>query len=484
MDIISEFCRQANEKPNNIAVVENENKIEYSKFKELAFGFAETFSNIKENPKVLIFLPQSINAYASMIGTLMAGGYYCPININLPPLKIHKIAKQFNPDIIITTGKLDVFQDFRETSILLYDKNVNSKKNYEIRPSHNLSYIIFTSGSTGIPKGVMIKRKAVSKFVEEFRKITNVNENDRWGQFSSIGFDLSVVDLYTCLCSGATLYPITDNRERILPAYAIQKHKLTIWHSVPSVIDLMKRSNQITTEYLSTLRLMSFCGESLYPMQIAHLFEANKSMRILNTYGPTEATLFCTFQELNCNNYQNFCNATVSIGKAITGWKFHIEQTNGYNEIIITGENIGIGYLDNEKETKMRYKRYKINETELPAFYTGDTAYIKDNNIYFNGRVDNQVKISGNRVELGDIDSMIRDYGISQCCTVFYKNRLYAFIDSTSSYKESELITFLRERLSNFQIPQEFMRISKFPKNINEKIDRKELIKLIENEEY
>ena len=484
MDIISEFCRQVEDKPNNIAVVENDNQIKYLQLKNLAFGFAETFSNVTENPKVLIFFPQSINAYASMIGTLMAGGYYCPININLPSFKIQEIVKQFNPDIIVTSRKNDIFNNVQVTSSVLYAEEITTRRNYEIREAHKLSYIIFTSGSTGIPKGVMIKRKAVSKFVEEFKKITNVDENDRWGQFSSIGFDLSVVDLYTCLSAGATLYPIAEDRERILPAYSIQKYQLTIWHSVPSIIDLMERSKQISTDYLGSLKLMSFCGEPLYPKQVAQLFEANNSMRIFNTYGPTEATLFCTVQALNSKNYQAFCNSTVSIGQAISGWNLHLEKTNGYDEIIISGENIGVGYLNNEKETNKRYKKYQINESELPAFYTGDTAYKKGNNIYFNGRIDNQVKISGNRVELGDIDSAIRNYGISQCCTVFHNKKLFAFIDMTSTYEEHELVNFLRERLSNFQIPQEFIQISTFPRNINDKIDRNQLVKLIENEKY
>ncbi|MCT4648609.1 MAG: AMP-binding protein [Carboxylicivirga sp.] len=484
MDIISQFCLQVEDKPNNIAIVENGNQIEYLQLKRLAYGFANAFSKVSDNPKILIFLPQSINAYASMIGTLMAGGYYCPININLPSLKIQGIVKQFKPDIIVTSKNLDVFNAFQGASSILYAEEIKKKNNYDIRKPHLLSYIIFTSGSTGVPKGVMIKRKAVSKFVEEFKKITNVNENDKWGQFSSIGFDLSVVDLYTCLSAGATLYPITEGKDRILPAYTIQKYQLTIWHSVPSIIDLMERSKQISRDYLSSLKLMSFCGEPLYPKQIAKLFDANNSMKIFNTYGPTEATLFCTVQELNSKNYHQFCNSTVSIGQAISGWNLHLENTKGYDEIIISGENIGVGYLNNKEETNKRYKKYKVNKSELSAFYTGDTAYSKDDNLYFNGRIDNQVKISGNRVELGDIDSAIRNFGISQCCTVFHNNKLYAFIDKNSTYDELELVEFLRERLSNFQIPQEFIRISSFPKNINDKIDRNKLVKHIEDEQY
>jgi D-alanine--poly(phosphoribitol) ligase subunit 1 len=275
MDIISAFCEQVKVRPHKIAVVENDNEIEYLRLQKLAFGFAETFSKLGINPKVLILLPQSINAYAVMIGTLMAGGYYCPININLPLLKIQEIVKQFKPDIIVTSRSLNVLNEFQEASFILYAEEIKETNDFKLRKPHLLSYIIFTSGSTGIPKGVMIKRKAVSKFVEEFKKITKVNENDKWGQFSSIGFDLSVVDLYTCLSAGATLYPITAGKDRILPANAIKKHQLTIWHSVPSIIDLMERYEQISGEYLSSLKLMSFCGEPLYPKQVAKLFDAN-----------------------------------------------------------------------------------------------------------------------------------------------------------------------------------------------------------------
>src|SRR5690606_23511294 len=127
----------------------------------------------------------------------------------------------------------------------------------------------------------------------------SADENDIWGQFSFLSFDLSIVDIFTCLCSGSTLYSMNNlSAKKYRPSNVIEKEQITIWHSIPSAVEFMMKNEKSKNFDFSSLRLLSFCGETLYKHQVEFLFSKNLNIKIFNTYGPTEGTLFCTWQEL------------------------------------------------------------------------------------------------------------------------------------------------------------------------------------------
>ena len=161
------------------------------------------------------------------------------------------------------------------------------------------AYVIFTSGSTGAPKGVEISRAALNHYVRWIELSMAPSTDDRWSQHPSIGFDLSVLDVFGALCFGATLVPLTRSADRLLPATAIQRNELTIWNSVPSIIDLMAQADQLDKEHLSSLRLLSYCGEPLYSHQLEDIFAAVPNVNIHQTYGPSEATVSMTLLQLH-----------------------------------------------------------------------------------------------------------------------------------------------------------------------------------------
>lgn len=482
LDITERFFMQASKHSKHLAIIENNNNISYNELAILVKRFAKLASNYGQNPKVAINLPQGISAYAAILGVTFAGGTYCPINTHLPLYRKEKILKNFEPDLVIHNRHEDIpiIKDYKYFNIdLLPDSTL--KKHLQ---SNECLYVIYTSGSTGEPKGIAIKRSAVSQFISWSIEATNVSYKDKWGQFSNLGFDLSVMDIFTSLGGGSTLVSLNSLNDRLMPAKAIKSFGLTIWHSVPSVIDLMNKAGHITHEHINTLRLMSFCGEPLFSNQIKTILNAKNDLTIFNTYGPTETTVFCTQQIIHKDNYLDICNITAPIGSPIPGWGLLL--TNGEDEqngeIMIYGEHIGIGYWRNPEATKRVYKEITINNQKTRAFLTGDLAEFKNGHLYFLNRKDRQVKIRGYRVELSEIDSYIRQFGISNSATITLEGKLISCLESKETPDLEKLTYFLSERLPFYSLPSKFITINEFPRNFNDKIDLNKILDIVQKE--
>lgn len=480
VDLVGNIVKAKSNNPKSLAVVDRKSSINYEDLLGLALRYTHTVSNIEKHSRVAIVLPQSIDAYASMMGVLMAGGYYCPINISLPVYRKKQILDIFSPDLIICSEEELEGLELANTNKVITPKTLTNKTGKISEDHHELAYVIFTSGSTGIPKGVMIRRDAISHFLNWSIEEYHVTKGDIWGQFSNLGFDLSVVDIFTCLGGGGTLVPISSPKDRLMPAMAIRDFQITIWHSVPSVIDFINKAKQLTYENLKSLRLASFCGEPLMPQAIEMLFEILPKLRIFNTYGPTETTVFCTFIELSKNSYENFCDSTISIGNPIAGWNIDLigGETKMEGEIVIWGDYIGAGYWKNDAETQARYRAFIKNNQSHPAFYTGDWAEKVGENLYFRSRIDRQVKIHGHRIELGEIDYYIREFGVPNCCSVIKEDRIYSFIERTDVDKK-QLREYLAEKIPQYALPYDFIDIDLLPRNQNDKIDVKQLVAML-----
>jgi D-alanine--poly(phosphoribitol) ligase subunit 1 len=461
--------------PERIAVIDKDRKISYAEFIFTVNAISQQLLKIKPNPKVVIDLEQGFEAYALIVAILNVGGIYCPLNPTAPIERKKQIINEFLPDLtIVSSDNNSEFNPSKTTTLesLLANKNDG---NIEVTVSYDgeaIIYIIYTSGSTGVPKGVKICRKALNKFLKWAIPTYAANENDVWGQFSFLSFDLSIVDIFTCLCSGATLYAMNDlSAKKFRPSGEIEKVKITVWHSIPSAVEFMMKNWQRKTYDFSSLRLMSFCGEPLKKHQVEFLFEKKDGLTIFNTYGPTEGTLFCTWQELNASNYLNYAHFSMSIGKTIPGWNLQLNSVEGFEEkeIIIYGDYIGKGYLNNISDSK--FKTLIIDGKETESFETGDLVYELNGNLYFSCRKDRQVKIKGYRVELDEIDFRIHEFLKLTSVAIAHNNTLYSFIETSESFNESELRTYLKTILEDYKIPNGFYGIAEIPRGQNQKND-------------
>lgn len=475
------FFVQADERPEQIAVIDRSREITYSELASLVRRIAATLLNMADQPRVLITLPQSIEAYALMMGTVVSGGLYCPVNYNVPEQRKWLIAQQFKPDVI--AGELNSYTNLDLLEIKRFDFGQLSSDQLTASSYSDLAYIIFTSGSTGVPKGVKISKIAVDKFISWSREATEATTEDRWAQFSNIGFDLSVMDIFTALSSGATLVAIDSTQDRLFPARAIKRHQITIWHSVPSIVELMQKTGQLTADHLASIRLMSFCGEPLYTDYLEWLFVANPSMRVFNTYGPTEGTVFCMWLELARDTFRDICKHTAPLGKAISGWNVMLggEKESSEGEIFIYGNYIGKGYLDHPEQAETGFGSIKVEGINVPCFRTGDWAIKNNGHLYFSHRIDRQVKVHGFRVELGEVDHFARQYGFEVVHSIEHRGRIYTFVQA-SSVEQRAVRTYLANLLPHYSVPERIIPLENFPRNANDKIDVEALTKLIGDE--
>lgn len=479
-DLIEIIKYNSQNYPDRIAVIDKDRKISYSDFFNLVKVISNQLLVKTQNPKIIFDLEQSIEAYALVVATLNVGGTYCPLNPDTPIKRKLLIINEFKPDFVIVEN---ISSEILSEDEIIFDNLLVENNTQEIEVNYNeedIIYVIYTSGTTGTPKGVKICRKALNKFLEWSIPTYNAGDGDIWGQFSFLSFDLSIVDIFTCLCSGATLLAMNDaNGRKYRPSSIIENQKITIWHSIPSAVDFMIANEKAKVFDFSSLRLLSFCAEPLRKHQVEFLFDKNKDLIVFNTYGPTEGTLFCTWQELKSNNYLNFFDFTMCIGKTIPGWNIKLNSVEEFTEkeIIIYGDFIGKGYLGEVADTK--FKEIVIDGQIIGAFETGDLVNEKNGNLYFFCRKDRQVKIKGFRVELDEIDLKIHQFLNQNSITIQKKDSLYSFIESNEIINDDGLREHLKKELEPYKIPNNFYSIKEFPRSQNQKIDNNALLQLI-----
>ena len=495
--------------PNHISIVDYDKEITYKMFFILSYSISQLIklNTNQTTPRVLIYLSKSIEAYAAMFGTLISGGYYSPLNVDASSNTKSHIIKLFTPHIIITSANLSKeVNDFVDkfslpSKITIIDKISEQVANGDIvlneqeidfdLNSHDkginykqLAYVIFTSGSTGIPKGVMISRDALAHYTNWAVSAIMPSDTDRWAQYANISFDLSVLDIFGALCSGATLYLVSKKIDEILFGNFIRRNKISIVNIVPSVTDLLIQSKQIINSNLHTVRLINYCGEPLMQYHIEAMFSVNPSLQINNTYGPTECTVSCTLLRLDNENYKNYCYQSVALGDVIPGMDLSLTQeTDGNGEIILSGEQVAEGYWQDKEGTRKSFYKKEINGKIVSCYKTGDWARYENDRLYFVGRKDEQYKIQGYRVELGSINAHIYQLIKMNVSTLFYDGQLHCFIERKDIYKLDfeKILQKLRANLINYELPNNLYSIKCLPRNNNNKVDKKALLVIARN---
>ena len=476
------FLRQVASGPDRPAVVTDERTVSYRELAELAARFAAAFhARVAAGPKVLIHLPQVAEAYAAMFGSLMAGGIYAPANLSSPHLRQRALLDSFEPDIVVSSDDLAPQLGLAADDERLV--RLDGLPAGDIRrawPAHDLAYVMFTSGSTGVPKGVMIPRQGLAHYANWAVEAMAVRPDDRWSQHPNLGFDLSVLDIYGALCAGAALFPISTPRDRLLPGDVIRRHGLTIWNSVPSVIDLMARAKQVTARHFQSLRLLTFCGEPLLQGHLNTIFQARPDVTVHNTYGPTEATVSFTLSRLTAANFRDSCRASAALGDPIADMHLWLDgDSPDAGEIVIGGPQVARGYWRDPPRTQAAFGTTQDNGGDIATYRTGDWGVRHNGQVYFQGRIDRQVKIHGHRLELAEVDSALRACGAVAACTVLWEGQLHSFVEAATPLDAIGLKRDLALRLPGYAMPAHIHEIAAIPRSANDKIDSGALLEIL-----
>ncbi|MBU3093333.1 amino acid adenylation domain-containing protein [Clostridium sp. CF011] len=481
------FEEQVEKTPDNIAVVFEDEKLTYRELNEKANCLARILreKGVKPDSVVGIMIESSPEMIVGILAILKAGGAYLPIEPSYPQERIKYILENSKSSILITkSAYMDLFNieveiiDIDNTEIYNTDKENLGKVNIP----QDLAYIIYTSGSTGKPKGVVITHEAVLNTIQDINSKFAVKENDKIIGLSSVCFDLSVYDIFGALSTGAKLVQIKDQRDVNKIIEVLKDKSITIWNSVPAIMDMLIES--ITEPFKNeNLRLVMLSGDWIplkLPGKIKKYFP---NAAIISLGGATEASIWSIYYPVT--EVKIGWNS-IPYGMPLSNQSFYVLNKEMKlcpfgipGKLYIGGIGLAKGYMNDIEKTKNAF----INHPEFGKLYsTGDWGrFRKEGYIEFLGRRDHQVKIRGFRIELGEIENqLLRQENIKEAVVVDREDKkgnkyLCAYIVLKKEMTVAELRESLSKELPDYMIPAYFIQIEKIPLTPNGKIDRKAL---------
>ena len=497
MKNVLEYLEEVAEKnKEKIAIIEEEKQIKYGELLEDSKKVGSALCKYaKPRKPIAVFMEKGINAIYSFLGTVYAGGFYILLNSELPASRLQKIVEIANIEIIITDEKnietaTQIFTNIKMLQIEeLKNENINEEKLQEIRKKAldiDPLYANFTSGSTGEPKGVIVSHRSVIDFINVFTNQFNINGEDKIANQAPFDFDVSVKDIYSALKTGATLLIVPkklfSSPAKLLDYICENKATTLIW--AVSALCLITTFHGLDYKVPENVNKVIFSGEVMPIKHIKQWIEHLPNAMYVNVYGPTEITCNCTYHVVNKElNYEK----QIPMGKAFDNEEvFLLDENNNLitekekiGEICVRGTALALGYYNNEEQTRKSFVQNPLNNSYMETIYrTGDLGYIgNDNEFYFSGRKDFQIKHMGHRIELEEIElEMNKIEAIKRVCCIYNseKSKLCAFY--IGNMQKNELREKLTNQLPNFMIPNVLKQVDEFPLTKNGKIDRKQLL--------
>lgn len=493
------FEKQVAEIPNNTALIFNDTKISYQELNTHANRLANYLidNNTQVGDIIAVACERRIEMMVSILAILKSGATYLPIEINNPPQVSQEIINNANPRFICASslGSNNLLDKSKIISIENILQNPYSSNNFNPNTkvtSQKPAYVIYTSGSTGIPKGVVVKHHSVINRIEWMQKAYPLTEKDVLMQKTPITFDVSVWELFWWFFNKAklTLLEHLGEKNPILIIESIRKHGVTKIHFVPSMfvffIDALRKKN--LTDSISTLTNIFCSGESL-PASMVKAFNLLDSSfplaKVVNLYGPTEATVDVSYY--NCPEYLNESDK-IFIGRPIDNTelyvvndKLKVQPVGVKGELLITGTNLAVGYLNNEPLTQNHFVKFrKLNGDKVIGYKTGDIVTLHNNGeIEYLGRKDNQVKIRGIRIELGEIEAKLTQHPKISTAAVSLINEQenktiisYVVLQEPNSISERKLLNDFKKILSPIMVPSQIIFMDKLPLVASGKLNR------------
>ena len=444
-------------------------------------------SGVTTGSLVGILLEKSPRLYATILGVLKAGAGYVPLDPKFPPDRVAHILADCNAAVAVSES--NTAAKVREAAgvapFLLLDADAGliaaqserglSPRRLELR-SNNLCYVIYTSGSTGRPKGVMIEHRNAAAFIDGMREVYEIGSKDRIYQGFSIAFDASVEEIWLAFSVGATLVVPSEDISRS-PADAaefINANGVTYFSTIPTFLSLIEPE-------LPTVRTLVLGGEACTPELVSRW--AQPWRRMLNTYGPTEATVVATLAECCAGE-------PVTIGRPLPGYRVYVFDENlkpvvpgEVGELYIAGSAVARGYMNSPEQTEERFVQNPLRAEADRLYRTSDLVRLLDTgDLEFVGRIDGQIKIRGFRVELSEIEAVLQQQPGIQAAAVNVAHTpqgmelaAYVVCEDAADIDRETVAAALRRRLPEYMLPKYLDIVADLPLTTSGKIDRKAL---------
>lgn len=498
-----DFLSAAKNTPDALALNVEGVSYTYAQVRTAAEAIAEqiALSETESTRSVVgVYVYRCLASYAGMLAAAMRGCTYVPLNPKFPEDRNATILERSESSFLVhrtedaaVAAKIINAAGTGATPISCdLDMLAAGAKNPLPAPRHNSPHInfLFTSGSTGMPKGVMLRHSNLSAYLDAVFEVADYGPNDRLSQTFDMTFDLSVHDIFVCWRAGASLFvPSLEDLDN--PADFLHKHDVNCWFSVPTLARKIMLQGALGKGALSNLRLSLFCGEAL-PMDLAKAWKAATGQRVENWYGPTEAQSCCMYFPFpdDVSAIEGRFDL-VPIGRGLPKMETLVVDEDGnvvadgeMGELLVTGPQVTDGYLNDPEKTAAAF--IKRAGSDQIYYRTGDRVLVDSNgDIQFIDRLDNQIKIRGYRVELGEIESQLRDAsnGLNTIVVPLplksaTPTALAAAVENFQGNKK-ELLAKATEGLPDYMTPSQLLSLPDFPTNASGKIDRGAVGKMV-----
>ena len=472
-----------------IALKSEKDMLTYKELWEYSDSLANYLSkNLKKKEPLVVYGHKNPFMIVCFLACVKSGHTYCPVDTSISPERLNDIVDTVKPEIILscTDKRIARFNTLNIHDIIRLSKETknNFDKNNYVK-EQDIFYIIFTSGSTGTPKGVEISYQSLNNFIKWISTLdTERNEQKLYLNQAPFSFNLSVMDLYLSLYNEGKLILIEKD---IQSDYSklfdrLKNNLINTWVSTPSFVDICLASEEFNDKLLPSLDTFLFCGEILTKKTAEMLLHNFPNAKVYNTYGPTESTVAVTSVEITqdiINKYNS-----LPVGKPKKGTEILIDN----EEMVIVGDTVSNGYFNNPILTN---EKFSIINSQR-AYRTGDKGFFLDELLFYSGRIDNQIKLNGYRIELEDIENnMMRVDGVSKVAVLpkYEEGKVKYLIAYCMYTKEilgklkaiAEIKEELKQYIPSYMIPKKIIFIEKIPTNNNGKIDRKKLMELGDN---
>lgn len=514
--LISGFLRSLRTEPTALALALGDLQLSYAELWERSGKLAHAIREHVDPQESLIAILayRSVTAYSGILGILASGRGYVPLNPKFPVERTRAMLSASGCKVLVVGSEcaetLKLLLPYLETSLtLVFPDPEWSLSSREMLPHKVISiqrrdgvmepyepqvegnapaYLLFTSGSTGVPKGVTVSHDNVRSYLNYAKDRYGIDGDDRCSQNFDLTFDLSVHDLFASWDGGAAVCPFTE--QLLVPATHITEQSLTVWFSVPSVAMMASRVGLLEPGAFPTLRLSLFCGEAL-SSNVATNWQLAASRSIVeNLYGPTETTIAITSYRWDPLHSPHQCVA----GIVPIGWIFQDQQyrvidqklaqvsKGDTGELCLAGSQVTRGYLNDAGTTAQQFVQLPQSNHEL-WYRTGDLVKEDERGcLYYLGRRDQQVKINGYRVELAEVEKVLRDAADTELVAAVSwpiaegtASGIVAIICGSSTFQDDRVFALCEKTLPKYMVPTHIYHFDELPLNVNGKIDREQI---------
>nr|ACN96039.1 non-ribosomal peptide synthetase module-related protein [Fischerella sp. MV11] len=498
------FLRQVQVRTHSPAVITSQQSFTYQELFTRANSVGHRLRKLGVSPNqlVAVVMEKGWEQIVAVLGILMSGAAYLPIDPELPTERRLYLLTQGEAVCILTQSHLNQDLEWPNSipRLCLDDSDdllaVDKSPLHSVQSPEDLAYVIYTSGSTGLPKGVMIDHRGAVNTITDINQRFGIGSDDKILALSSLNFDLSVYDIFGTLAAGGTIV-IPDASARKYPAHwleLMQREQVTVWNSIPTLMQMLVEYAGGCQETLPiSLRLVMLSGDWI-PLNLPNLIKAAANQtQIVSLGGATEASIWsiCYPIETVDRHWKS-----IPYGKPLQNQRLYVLKESlepcpvwAVGQLYIGGIGLAQGYWHDEQKTNSSFIIHPHTGERL--YQTGDLGrYLPDGNIEFLGRVDSQVKIRGHRIELGEVESTLAQHPAIRSVAVVAvgddeksKDYLVAYVvpDREQTVTEEQLIvnlrTFLKQKLPEYMIPSAFLTLETLPLNPNGKVDRKALVK-------